>query len=106
VITRTGTRGFVVVGILVALLIAGVGSYYASSNPDGLEFVADKTGFIDSAEDSKTADSPLAGYDTKGVDNDRLGGGIAGVAGVLIVLVLMSGVAFAVRRRSSTEADD
>lgn len=92
-------RRFFVVGVIVALLIAGVGSFYASSHPDGLEFVAEKTGFIDSADDSPTADGPLADYQTKGVDDARISGGLAGVIGVLLVLGLATGVAFAVRRR-------
>ena len=96
-------RRFFVVALLAALVVAGVGSYYASSHPDGLEYVAEQTGFLDAAEEPKTADSPLADYQTKGVDDERLGGGIAGVAGVLIVLVLMGGIAFAVRRRSPVE---
>ena len=49
--------------------MAGVASYYASSHPDGLEHVAEQTGFLDSAEDSATADSPLADYQTSGVDD-------------------------------------
>jgi cobalt/nickel transport protein len=93
------SRRFFVLGILVALLVAGFGSYYASSQPDGLEFVAEKTGFSDSADEPGNADSPFADYGTKGVDDERLGGGIAGVAGVLLVLVLMGGITFAVRRR-------
>jgi cobalt/nickel transport protein len=93
------SRRFFVLGILVALLVAGFGSYYASSHPDGLEFVAERTGFLDSADEPKNADSPFADYGTKGVDDERLGGGIAGVAGVLMVLVLMGGITFAVRRR-------
>lgn len=99
-------RKLFLVGLLVALLIAGVGSYYASSHPDGLEFVAHKTGFLDSAKDSSTAGSPMADYQTKGVDNERLSGGLAGVTGSLLVLVLAGGTAWAVRRRgrpSSTE---
>lgn len=87
---------------VAALLIAGVGSFYASTHPDGLEYVAGQTGFGDSAEEPRTADSPFAGYETTGVDDARLGGGLAGVVGVLTVLVLMSGVAFAVRRRDRT----
>jgi cobalt/nickel transport system permease protein/cobalt/nickel transport protein len=102
-IGRVRGRRFFVVGLLVALLVAGFGSYYASSHPDGLEFVAGKTGFLDSAEEPKTSDSPFAGYDTQGVDDNRLGGGIAGVAGVMLVLVIMGGVAYAVRRRGSDE---
>lgn len=98
-------RRFFVAGMVVSLLVAGVGSYYASAHPDGLEHVAQQTGFLDSAEEPKTADSPFADYSTKGVDDDRLGGGIAGVAGVLVVLLLMSGIAFAVRRRGTAEVE-
>ena len=99
--TGTRSRRFFVVGLLVALVIAGVGSYYASSHPDGLEFVAGETGFLDSAEDSKTADSPFADYQTAGVDNERLSGGLAGVVGVALVLVLAGGLAYAIRRRGT-----
>lgn len=96
---RLPLRVFLLGGLIVALLVAGVGSYYASAHPDGLEYVAEQTGFIDSAEESATADSPFADYATKGVDNPRLGGGLAGVLGCLVVLLLTSGVAYAVRRR-------
>jgi cobalt/nickel transport protein len=93
--TRTSLLG----GLLVALLIAGFGSYYASSHPDGLSFVAEKTGFIDEEKESPTADGPFAGYQTKGVDNDRLSGGLAGLTGALVVLVLGGGLFWLVRRR-------
>lgn len=96
-------RRFFVVGLVVALLIAGVGSFYASSHPDGLEYVAEQTGFMDSADDSAAADSPLADYQVDGVDDARLSGGLAGVVGVLLVLALAGGLAFFVRRRRSTD---
>ena len=99
-------RTFLVIGLLAALLIAGFGSYYASAHPDGLEYVAGETGFLDSADEAKTADSPLADYQTKGVEDERLGGGIAGVAGVLVVLLLMGGLAFALRRRRTPQPVD
>lgn len=92
-------RTFFITALVVALLVAGVGSYYASTHPDGLEYVAEQAGFQDQAEEPKTADGPLANYQTKGVDDERLGGGLAGVAGVLLVLVVMGGLAYTVRRR-------
>ena len=95
-------RTFYVTALLAALLIAGLGSYYASAHPDGLEYVADQTGFLDSADEAKTADGPFADYQTKGVDDDRLGGGIAGITGVVVVLLLMGGLAFALRRRRTS----
>ncbi len=95
------TRTFVLSGLLVALLLAGVVSFYASSHPDGLVYVAEKAGFLDTAADSPADEGPLAGYTTEGVDDARLSGGLAGVAGVLITLVLAGAIGFAVRRRGS-----
>ncbi|WP_181407452.1 PDGLE domain-containing protein [Nocardioides sambongensis] len=103
---QRGHRRFLVIGVLLALLVAGVGSFYASAHPDGLEFVAEKTGFLDTAEDSHVADSPFADYATDGVDDERLSGGIAGVAGVVIVLLLGSGLFWVLRRRTGPRADD
>jgi len=99
------TRAFLVVGLLVALLVAGVASFYASSHPDGLEYVAERTGFLDTAEDSLTADGPLADYQTNGVDDGRLSGGIAGVAGALVVLLLAGCLFWGLRRRDDEPAE-
>ena len=97
-------RRFFVVALLVSLLVAGVASYYASSHPDGLEYVAEQTGFIDAAEDSATSDSPLADYQTTGIDDARLSGGVAGVVGVLVMLLLSTGLFWLIRRRDGSDA--
>lgn len=98
-------RAFLLTGLLVALLVAGVGSYYASSHPDGLEYVAGRTGFLDSAdEDPVTTGSPFEDYGTRGVDDARLSGGIAGVAGVALTL-LIGGALFRVLRRRGGSAE-
>ncbi len=99
------TRRFFALALVVSLLVAGVASYYASSHPDGLEYVAEQTGFIDSAEESATAGSPLADYQTTGVDDPRLSGGLAGVAGVVVMLVLSTGLFWLVRRREPVDSD-
>src|SRR5215210_1228269 len=95
-------RLFWIAGIFVALLIAGVGSYYASSSPDGLEWSAEETGFLGTARDSATAESPLADYSVAGVDDGRLSGGLAGVVGVGITLALAGRLTLLVRRRGSS----
>lgn len=91
-------------GLVAALLVAGVGSYYASVDPDGLERVAEQVGFADRAEDSPAADGPFADYSTRGVPDARLGGGLAGVVGALVVLALAFGL-FRVLRRRDGAAD-
>lgn len=93
------SRVFLVTGLILTLLVAGVASYYASSDPDGLQHVAEQAGFGDRAEESAAEDSPLAGYSTDGVEDERVGGGVAGVAGSLLVLVLAGGLFWGLRRR-------
>ena len=95
-------RRFFVAAVLLTLLVAGVASYYASSHPDGLLYVAGQTGFEDAAEDSATADSPLAGYQTRGVGSERLSGALAGVAGVALVGLIGGGLFWMLRRRDES----
>ena len=56
------------------------------------------------AEEHDYADSPLADYGVKDVDDARLSGGLAGVIGVGVTVAAGTGVFWAVRRRRS--ADD
>ena len=81
-------RTFFVGFLAAALLIAGVASFYASGHPDGLEYVAEQTGFSESAKDSPTAGGPFADY-----------GNAGGLVGVALVLLLMTGLTYALRRR-------
>jgi cobalt/nickel transport protein len=103
------TRTLVAAGLLVSLVLAGVVSFYASSSPDGLNRVALDNGFSSSQMSSRTSPGPLAGYETKGVENDRFSGGLAGVLGCLAVLSLSGGLVLVVRRdkaRVSVERGD
>ena len=78
-----------IIGFVITLLIAGVFSFYASSSPDGLEKVAIDLGFIDTAKDSAVSDTALADYGVKGVENERLSVGIAGIVGVFATGLVM-----------------
>lgn len=104
--TRVSTRAIVATGILVALLLAGVVSYYASTSPDGLNRVAQDKGFSGTQKPHHSDGSPLAGYSTSGVDNARVSKGLAGVLGSLIVLGLAGGLTLVVRRRPGAEPGD
>ena len=100
---RVSTTALVLAGVLVALLLAGVASYYASSSPDGLDRVAQDEGFSTTEKSHATDDGPFAGYETKGVADGRLAGGLAGVVGSLVVLTLAGGLVLVVRRRRTSE---
>jgi cobalt/nickel transport system permease protein len=74
----------VVGGLGVALVLAGAVSFVASSNPDGLEYVAEDQGFLDSAQDSAVGGLALADY-------GEVGGipvGVAGLVGVGITILV------------------
>ena len=106
--TVRSSRSLLVAGLLLAFLLAGFVSGFASSAPDGLEKVAEDEGFLDAGKDSAVADSPLADYALRGIEDERLAGGLAGVLGVLLTIAVGTLIFWAVsrlsRRRSTRSA--
>jgi len=94
-------RKFILAGLLISALLAGGASFYASSSPDGLEKVAEEIGFIDTAKDSSNADTALADYGVKGVENERLSVGVAGVIGVIATGAVSGGLFLLLRRKKA-----
>ena len=88
---------FIGAGLLVTLLVAGVLSGFASSDPDGLERVAIDQGFEETAADHALGDLPLADYGVEGVENERVGTGIAGIIGVAVTAVAAVGLLYGAR---------
>ena len=86
-------KKFLAAGFLVSIFLAGVVSFYASSDPDGLEKVAEDIGFIETAKDHTYADGVLADYGVKGIENERASVGVAGVIGVIGTAVV-AGIGF------------
>ena len=109
---------FLAAGLLVAVLLAGVVSNFASGSPDGLDHAA-REGCTFDADGEITggtcmarqegahqlADSPLADYGIRGIDNDFLSTGLSGVLGVLVTFGI-GVVAFRLLRRRDANAAD
>jgi cobalt/nickel transport system permease protein len=89
--TRPSVRALLVVGGLVTTLVAGVGSSFASSSPDGLQHVAQERGFLDTAREHLLAASPLA--------DGAVPVGVAGLLGVAVTLVVAAALIGLARRR-------
>lgn len=103
---------FLLGGLLVSLLLAGVVSNFASSKPDGLDS-ATLEGCTTNADgeitggncpareagDHELADGPLADYAIKGIDNEFVATGLSGVVGVLVTFAIGGGLFWLVRRR-------
>lgn len=92
-------KRLIVVGGLVALVLAAVVSFYASSQPDGLNKVADDHGIASNEQESATARSPFAGYSLAGTANDRLGTAAAGIVGVAVTAAVGFGAFYLLRDR-------
>ena len=96
-------KKFLAAGFLVSIFLAGVVSFYASSDPDGLEKVAEDIGFIETAKDHTYADGVLADYGVKGIENERASVGVAGVIGVIGTAVV-AGLLFTFIARKPNKA--
>jgi cobalt/nickel transport protein len=105
-------RTFVVAGLIVAFLLAGIVSNFASSSPDGLDSAAlrgcttnaggEITGGTCMAQKERAhqlGGGPLAGYGIKGIDNPYLSTGLSGALGVAVTFAVGGGVFWLVRRR-------
>ncbi len=101
---KAGIRPVLLGGGLIAVLLAGVVSFYASGSPDGLERVAADKGFNAGEKASSVGHWPLADYGVKGVENERLSLGVAGVAGVGLTVLAGGAVFYTVRRRNRDKA--
>jgi cobalt/nickel transport protein len=112
------STGFLLAGLFVALLLAGVVSNFASGSPDGLDSASTRgctlnadgeitggTCMAQGAEDHEVAGSPFADYGIVGLSNPYLSTGLSGVLGVLVTFGVAGGVFWLVRsRRRADEA--
>jgi cobalt/nickel transport system permease protein len=95
VAARGPLRAFLLGGLGLTLVLAGIVSFFASSSPDGLEAVAENHGFLDQATHHVFGSWALADYgDVGGIPV-----GVAGIIGVGLVLLIAGGVAYAARGR-------
>lgn len=103
---RVALRTFAIGGFAVALIFGAVVSQFAAGDPDGLERVAEDQGFADSAEDHALATSPFADYATAGLGNEQASLAVAGIAGVVLTLLVGTGILMAVRDRGQVARAD
>jgi hypothetical protein len=102
----TSVKRLLAAGIVIALVLAGLVSYYASSKPDGLNKVAADHRMNRKERTSPADGSPVSGYGVKGVKDGRLSDGLAGVIGVGVTLAIGGGVFWTVRRRRAPRREE
>jgi cobalt/nickel transport system permease protein len=85
---RRNILGVVITGLVVAVALATLVSPFADASPDGLEKVAADNALDTDVEDHALADGPLADYGVGGVDDERVGTGLAGLIGVAVTFAV------------------
>ncbi|AFY53788.1 ABC-type Co2+ transport system, permease component [Rivularia sp. PCC 7116] len=89
-----------VVPVVSILLVAGLLSLFASAWPDGLEKVAEDTGFIDLAEQVRiSVPTPFADYTFN--ENEGIGTSIAGIVGSIVCFGVAWGIAQVVKPKNA-----
>jgi len=81
---------------LIAILISVLAAFFASSHPDGLDFVAERYGF---AEKSHEHSAPMPGYSLNFLPESSISTSAAGLAGILILLGIFGLVAFVLKNK-------
>lgn len=97
-------KRLVVIGVLASVIVAGAISYYASSKPDGFERAAGILG--ENHADETGVRAPMPDYQVGGLNSQRLAGGLAGIAGVVVTFVVCVIVGKLVARRRTVENDE
>jgi len=88
-------KSFVVGGLVIALIIAILAPFLASSNPDGLESSAEK--LAPNPEPEPLFESPLPDYTIPALGESPLGGVVSILLGTLIAFLAMVGLATVAR---------
>jgi cobalt/nickel transport system permease protein len=91
-------KSILIGGSLIAVLLA-VLSPLASSNPDGLEWVAEQQGFLESGRAALY--NIIPDYSMPGVSDPALATIVAGIVGVIIVFAVAYGIARAEKQTNA-----
>jgi len=89
----------VLVGLLVAVVLAVLLSPFASRFPDGLERVAEDKGFIDKGEGNEVISSPIPDYAMPGVKHEGVATSLAGLVGTIFIFGLAYGLGHLLKGR-------
>ena len=92
-------RREIIIGLIIALIIAFFLSPLASSLPDGLEKVAHDHGFIVKSEQDTILKSPIPNYAFPGIKNEKMATAISGLLGTVVIFVIGCGLALLLKQR-------
>jgi len=96
---KSQLKGFLWIGLGVALLLAIFISPFASSSPDGLEKVAEEKGLLEKGDGSTLwRFAPIPDYLIPGIENEKLATAIAGLIGTVGIFMIAIGLGKILRK--------
>ncbi len=93
---NTQNRNLVMGGLAIAIVIAILAPFLASSNPDGLESAAES---LEVPESEAAFEAPLPDYAIPGMEDNPWGGVAALIFGTILVVLVMLGLATFLSKR-------
>ncbi|PKL72109.1 MAG: cobalamin biosynthesis protein CbiN [Methanobacteriales archaeon HGW-Methanobacteriales-2] len=100
---NTKNRNLIIGGLIIALIIAVMAPFLASSNPDGLESSAES---LEVPESEAAYTAPLPDYAIPGMEDNPLGGVVALIVGTIVVLLVVLGVATIIGKRKKNRTNE
>ncbi len=95
-----GNKGVIVGGLAISAILA-ILSPLASSHPDGLEWVAEQNGFLETAKEAMY--NIIPDYSMPGISDPNLATIVAGILGVIIVFGVAFGIAQMEKRKPTQD---
>jgi cobalt/nickel transport protein len=99
---KTKNRNLILGGLVIAIVIAILAPFLASSNPDGLESTAESLAV---SESEPAFHSPLPDYAIPGMEDNPLGGVLSLIVGTIVVLLVVLGLATLFRKNNGNGAE-
>ena len=99
---NTRNRNFILGGLAIAIVIAILAPFLASSNPDGLESTAES---LEVPESDAAFQSPLPDYAIPGMEENPVGGVVALIIGTIVVLLVVLGIATIFGKKNGNGAE-
>lgn len=102
------SAGWLVAAVVAVIIIATIAAQFASPVADGLEYSLEKEGIDAAGEEYALPDwwpSLFADYETRGLGNSAISLAAAGLVGVILTALLVSGVGLLLGRRRAKGED-
>lgn len=94
------TKKFIIIGFILAIVIAVLAPFLASSNPDGLESTAEKI-LNPGVSEEPVHPAPMSDYTIPSLGESPISGSIAIVIGVIIVFIFAYGIGYIVKNKKN-----